>query len=816
LISELNILKSAEKEFILDKLIPNENSLWYQLKILQNQNRENKNPYLIVFDQFEELFTYPKAQVIEFCEQLANILRVSIPANFSKKLQEVLKTDRNSIPKEEFAFINRALQVKVVFAIRSDRMSLLNEMTPYIPDVLHNCFELKPLNIQQAKDAMLEPAKIVSTDFSTPVFSFETSALDKIIDNLKDDKQNIESFQLQIICQYCENLIEQRFKQNPNSQFTILQTDILDIKNILETFYTSIIDNLNYENQADKKNVYKVLGEDFIFEKEQRRILVYEGRAIDRLGTSLLKQLTDSFIIRSEKNSSGGFVYELSHDTTVAPILKAYIKLREEEQKRIAEEKRLEEERKQRERIKRQRTIIAIVSVAACIAVLLAIFGLRQMNKANKALTEVEKKKTELDSTLKIVEQAKAEAVASESKALLAKEEAENAQNEAVAEKETAVKATNLAQILLGKSRLLLQSFLPGGLDENSVYTYFNAKGDSLIKAGDYAQAIQNFNLAKNAPNLPQNSNIETKLKNAQNCNIWQTEAYNLLWKQNYDKAEELIQKVLEINPEGKYSKIIASAIDPVYAMVYVEGGTFAMGCDSAYDECNSDEYLHNVKLTSYEIGQYEVTNLQYAIFLNKYGCGSEGEVLEGEFTGNTMIYEHSWGVYFDETLQIWKPQTGYDYFPVENVTWYGANEYCSYYGGSLPTEEQWEYAARGGNQTYGVFGNPVGLIYSGSNSIDEVAWYSDNSKSQTHEVGTKLSNQLGIYDMSGNVWEWNSDWYKGYEGSSGVSDYTNSGRVYRGGSWNYYARHCRFAFRYDDFPNRNYNNLGFRVVFVF
>ncbi len=394
LISELNIPQKTENEFVLDKLIPNESSLWYNLKLMQSKNKDNKLPYLIVFDQFEELFTYPKPQVDEFCEQLANILRVSIPANFSKKLQETLKTDRNLIPKEEIAFINRALQIKVVFAIRSDRMSLLNEMTTFIPYVLHNCFELKPLSIEQAKDAITLPANISSTDFSTPVFGFEESALDKILNALKDDKQNIESFQLQIICQYCENLIDERLKTNKNQQFSILQNDISDIKNILETFYTKLIDNLKYHNEHEKKNVYKVLGEDFIFEKEQRRILVYEGRAEERLGKSLLKQLTDSFILRSEKNSTGGFVYELSHDTLVAPILKAFRILRDEEI-------RLENERKQKEKIRRQRTIITIVSVAAVISVVLGIFAVIKMNQANDLLKQVQEKQAQIEENTK-------------------------------------------------------------------------------------------------------------------------------------------------------------------------------------------------------------------------------------------------------------------------------------------------------------------------------------------------------------------------------------------------------------------------------
>ena len=161
---------------------------------------------------------------------------------------------------------------------------------------------------------------------------------------------------------------------------------------------------------------------------------------------------------------------------------------------------------------------------------------------------------------------------------------------------------------------------------------------------------------------------------------------------------------------------------------------------------------------------------------------------------------------------------------PVEQVSWNDAKAFCEEltererragrlldgYVYRLPTEAEWEYAARGGNKSRG-------FKYSGSNNPTDVAWYSDNSGSKTHEVGQLKANELGLHDMSGNVWEWCYDWYdSGYYGKSPGTDPVNTNaasyRVSRGGSWHDSSRFVRSANRDWDRPGDSYGNLGFRV----
>ena len=215
-----------------------------------------------------------------------------------------------------------------------------------------------------------------------------------------------------------------------------------------------------------------------------------------------------------------------------------------------------------------------------------------------------------------------------------------------------------------------------------------------------------------------------------------------------------------------------------MFKMIAVEGGTFQMGATSEQgsDAYDNEKPVHSVTLSDYYIGETEVTQELWEVVM-----------------GSNPSYS-----------------SGYPQRPVESISWYDCQEFITKLNQltgknfRLPTEAEWEYAARGGNKSQGY-------KYSGSNTIGNVAWYYGNSGSEIHDVKTKAANELGIYDMSGNVWEWCQDWYGSY--SSGWQ--TNptgpsSGyyRVYRGGCWFDYAKHCRVSYRY--YHDSVDGNVGF------
>ena len=344
------------------------------------------------------------------------------------------------------------------------------------------------------------------------------------------------------------------------------------------------------------------------------------------------------------------------------------------------------------------------------------------------------------------------------------------------------------------------------------------------------------------APVSVDNSKVAELLKKANAC-------YD---KGEYEKAIGLYEAILSIDPNNKdaigkkaAAEVLAKqgAVTPTpisgvrdngsSGMVLINGGTFQMG-----GEAPGSSPVHSVTVSSFYMGKYEVTNREYCEFLNASGNQSEGGA-------EWVIVKEDENSGISGSNGSYSVRTGYENRPVVNVNWYGAVAYCNWlsdrkglgkcYGSKdnrgnvdinikgyrLPTEAEWEYACRAGTRTEYYWGGSMDGSYCWyrDNSVvtDNKAYYDRESGSfkNYHAVGQKRPNSFGLYDMSGNVWEWCNDWYGDYPSSSvsnPVGPPTGSVRVTRGGGWLNAAGSCRSAYRHNFPPDNHSYCMGFRT----
>ena len=221
---------------------------------------------------------------------------------------------------------------------------------------------------------------------------------------------------------------------------------------------------------------------------------------------------------------------------------------------------------------------------------------------------------------------------------------------------------------------------------------------------------------------------------------------------------------------------------------IAVEGGTFTMGDEWGLGE--DDDSTHIVTLTTFKISSTEISVSQYRAY-----CKA---------TGKSMPDAPSWG---------WQENN-----PMVNVSWQNAIDYSQWLSKKLqkkirlPYEAEWEYAARGGSKSQGN-------KYSGAQKIANTGcWYNANSDGKTQNVATKKPNELGLFDMSGNVWEWcmdnyGKDYYENSASTNPQGPSSGDNKVMRGGSWNYHGNGCRVAYRFKCKASCSYDDIGFRVV---
>ena len=340
---------------------------------------------------------------------------------------------------------------------------------------------------------------------------------------------------------------------------------------------------------------------------------------------------------------------------------------------------------------------------------------------------------------------------------------------------------------------------------------YYN-KGLSLMYLNKYDEGKKCFK--KVLEITPSDSDAEARIKecdSAMSSHLTKGKISELMKKadscydnKEYEKAITLYEAVLVIDPDNKdairkktAAEVLAkhlsvtstsvsvpggkSYIEIVngvsFEMVYIEGGTFQMGSDNGSD---NEKPVHSVTVSGFYIGKYEVTKQGEYVM---YNPGHKGNWSDGSY-------------------------------PVDTVSWDDAAGYCQWLSGRtgknyrLPAEAQWEYACRAGTVTDYYWGNSIN---------DGYCWYDKNSGNQTHPVGQKSPNAWGLFDMSGNVWEWCSDWYdeKYYSknpSNNPVGPGTGSYHVNRGGSWSNTANFCRSSVRGRGGPSPRAGILGFRL----
>lgn len=522
-ISSIEMVKNELKPYLneakLKKHAKGEPGLWEYLRACEFKKGEDPVTPVLVFDQFEEFFEHDKNDQDELNNELADMVSNRLPERIRESLRSIPFRDRT---KEQLAW-HAPIPVKFVFAIRSDRMSRMDEMSEKIPSILHNRFHLKPLNIASAREAIIEPAALEGSDFDTAPFTYAEPALNTMLGYLKNKKEEIESFQLQLLCRNIEKTVQKKKTDN----VVVTENDFggaTGIKSILNNYYEQEVSELETTEQPLAR---KFIEEGLIV--AGRRVGISEGVEEKSFGINpdLLSKLLASRLIRAE-NTHLGRSYELSHDTLVAPILQSYeIRRRAEERQEAIEKQKEQEALLEKERKKRNQA--RLLALAGFILFLIAaaggFFAAKQSQVAKK-----QREKARAAEKKAIIARRKAEdALAQVERAQLemARTNLENGKsNMDLGNYDAAIlnfKTVNELELVLADSivnanksvfneanSMKSQSEKIGGAE--SVYKKYMKIGNEAYGQGNYQFAYEQFKQAKNL-NLNTTATTEANLK---------------------------------------------------------------------------------------------------------------------------------------------------------------------------------------------------------------------------------------------------------------------------------------------------------------
>ena len=443
-------LKIRSEVKFLGKL---EQNLWTHFKQLENGE---KNSYLLVFDQFEEFFSYPVKAQRAFCDELADLM--------SGELPESLRETVRGLDREQRRLLSAPVDVRVLFSIRSDRMHELDSLKDRLPAILHKRYELKPLRRDQAKKAIVGPAalidprpdlregRIISESekdtwaFVSKPFTYEGNCLDKILDYLAGSdpaqQKGVETWHLQVLCESIESQVAERHGMGETYAPPVSVDDLPDFEDVLNQYYKRKLALLGAEKQISASFIIEEGLVSYNAETETgRRRSVDVQTLLEEYGAThdLLGDLEDTFLVRKEPNTLGRHNYELSHDSLLGPVIMAKKKRLtvEEEHRRKVEQARFEAEKADAAKRQRNSWITAGIAATLVLAALASIFIAYQesmqakveSDRAEKAKNLAVELKLKANSAIALAEEKTKFAEAAQEKANIAEQDAANQKN---------------------------------------------------------------------------------------------------------------------------------------------------------------------------------------------------------------------------------------------------------------------------------------------------------------------------------------------------------------------------------------------------
>ena len=888
----------------LDVLLAQDNSLWYNLKQLQAQHGGHSR-WVIYFDQFEEIFTYSEEQLEQFKAQLVEVLYERIPPRF----HESYKRQPEWLTKREQELLALPLEAKAVFVMRSDQVGLLDKFTDRFPTIMHNSFELQPLNQVKARDAILNPAYNYTESFDTSSFDYTDDCLAKVLEFLdQGEAKGVDPFQLQIICRRAEEVIA----ANPGKTKINIE-DLGDLTDIYEEVYGKQLELIGSE--SDRKVASRLIEEGLVYEKEKQRVILTVPQ-IEReyeIPPDLLTQLERFRLLDTLPGPNGEVSYELYHDIWIEPALKAkhermgsngngngngngHEVKEEKEESLMGKAKLAYQAEKVQFKWERMRTLaivgvsIAVLSLASLVigawyyrgalqqkdaaitakneSDSIAMIASFQAEEAIRLRTQDSVARAKSDSLLRIAQWALRNARKREKQAVNSGLEAEARSYVIRAtawyirnDYDSALVELKTAESLFPDKVDAFYAYMGGAMEahkqEGTAYQArvadflreagrLDVERDSLLRAynyfSDYHVERQNFSLATLL--LQELSNLggekvspELYMKyadiSAQQGAFDDAASWLRLSRETGVPSEELRSKALEIAQysarrpwhkatqellmlaqqtganEDELASLQSGGIPsefrggyPLPEMVNIPSGAYMMGNSQKPDS----KPVHQIAVSGFSISRYEVTCGQYAAFLNTIQISPDSVSLWLRL--GTQI-EYRSGMY--EVIG------NLEGFPVGSVNWYGAQAYCEWAGGRLPTEAEWEYAAGGANMGR----NTEGYLHEKSSAntpLKQIAWFSDNAGGTLHPVGVKAANEVSLFDTFGNVREWCLDFYQEnyYENSADTDPKgptMGRERVLRGGSYFSGSYEIDATYRDKLSPSIIRENNGFRLV---